>query len=83
MNKEVNSKITSSRTRVLIEMDDFRNEINDKMTLLRDDVTAMKDEIVTELKAMREEDAAHQGSHDRQQATLDDHEQRITSLEQI
>ena len=80
--KEVDTKITGTRGRLLMEMDNLEEKLDDKMTLLRDDLAGMKDEIVGEIKTMREEYTAHQGAHSRQQETLDDHEERITSLEQ-
>ena len=53
----------------------------DEEALTREQNLEFKVEILGELKAMREEFTAHQGAHDRQQDTLDGHEERITSLE--
>ena len=81
--KEVDTKITVTKGRLLMGMDNLEEKLDDKMTLLRDDILTMKDEIVGEVKAMREEFTTHQGVHDRQQETLDNHEERIISLEQF
>ncbi len=80
--KEMDTKITATRGRLLTEMDNLEEKLGDKMILLRDDLAGMKDEIIGELKAKREEDTAHQGTHQRQEETLENHEERITSLEQ-
>jgi len=77
-----NTQLKVVKIRIGMEMDDFKHELKDEMSLLRNDMGGMKDEIVGEIKAMREEYTAHQGAHSRQQETLDDHEERITSLEQ-
>jgi len=78
--KEVGTKVKSTRGELLMEMENLEEKLDDKMTLLRDDILTMKDEIVTEIKKIREEDIAHQGAHDRQQETLDNHEKKIVSL---
>ncbi len=52
-------------------------EIKEDISLLRKDLVGMKDEIVGEIKAMREEFGAHQSGHVRQQDILDGHEERI------
>jgi len=77
-----NTQLRALKGRIWMEIDDFKHELKDEMSLLRNDMAGMKDEIVGEIKAMREEDTAHQGAHSRQQETLEDHEKRITSLEQ-
>lgn len=48
---------------------------------LRGDITGMKDTIMNELKAMREDDAAHQYQHQTTNDTLDNHEVRLRKLE--
>ena len=47
----------------------------------KDELYTIKDEIVGEIKDMREEFEAHQYSHTRIDDTLDDHEKRLTTLE--
>lgn len=79
--RKLNTKLDGLRNRTWLEIETLKDAMKDEMALLRSDVAEMKDEIVTEVKAMREEFAAHQGAHGRQQETLDDHEKRITPLE--
>jgi len=77
------NKLNALKNNLWFERENLKDKLEDKMTLLRDDVATMKDEIITELKTMREEQEVHQGAHDRQQENLDNHEQRITLLEQL
>jgi hypothetical protein len=77
------NKLNALKNNLWFERENLKDKLEDKMTLLRDDVATMKDEIITELKTMREEQEVHQGVHDRQQENLDNHEQRITLLEQL
>lgn len=79
--RKFNTKLDRIRNKVWLDMESLKDEMKDEMTLLRSDVAGMKDEVVTEIKAMREEFTVHQGTHIRQQETLENHEKRITSLE--
>lgn len=47
---------------------------------LKEEFIEIKDEIVGEIKAMREEFDAHQVSHARIENTLEDHEKRLSVL---
>ena len=80
--RKLSTKIDGMRNKIWLDMENLKDEVKDEMALLRNDVAGMKDEIVTEVKAMREEFVAHQGVHERQQETLEVHEKRISSLEQ-
>ena len=80
--RKLNTKLDGVRNKIWLDMDSFKDEIKDEMALLRSDVAGMKDEIITEVKAFREEFVAHQGAHERQQETLEEHEERISHLEQ-
>lgn len=60
--------------------------LDEEIMLLKDEVKGFKDEflilldpVMGELKAIREELAAHSLSHERIQATLDEHQSRIKS----
>ncbi len=79
--RKFSTKLDGIRNQAWLDMNSFKHEIKDEMSLQRNDMAEMKDEIVGETKAMREEFTTHQGAHDRQQDTLDGHEERITSLE--
>lgn len=50
-------------------------------TELKGELLEIKDEIVGEIKALREEFDAHRHSHARVDDTLEDHEKRIATLE--
>jgi len=80
--RKFNGKLDGVRNKIWLDLENLKDEVKDKMSLLRNDIAGMKDEMVTEVKAMREEFIAHQGAHDRQQETLEVHEKRISSLEQ-
>ena len=80
--RKFSTKLDGARNQTWLDMENLKHEIKDEISLQRNDMSTMKDEIVGELKAMREEYTTHQGAHDRQQETLENHEGRITSLEQ-
>mgnify|MGYP001559159018 FL=1 len=80
--RKLNTKLDGVRNKIWLDMENLKDEVKDEMALLRNDVAGMKDEIVTEVKAMREEFTAHQGAHERQQETLEDHEERIKKVEE-
>jgi len=80
--RRFSTKLDGVRNQTWLDMENLKHEIKDEMSLQRNDMAGMKDEIIGEFKAMREEDTAHQGAHTRQQETLENHEERITSLEQ-
>lgn len=80
--RKFNGKLDGARNKIWLDLENLKDGVKDEMTLLRNDVAGMKDEIVTEVKAMREEFIAHQGAHDRQQETLEDHEKKLVHLEQ-
>jgi len=80
--RKLNTKLDGLRNKVWVDMENLKDGMKDEMSLLRSDIAGMKDEIVTEVKAMREELTAHQGAHERQQETLEEHEERISHLEQ-
>ena len=65
---------------------EFKSELKTELKTelrceLKEDLLEIKDEIVGEIKALREEFDTHQFSHARIDETLDDHEERITTLE--
>ena len=80
--RKFSTKLDGVRNKIWLDMDSFKDEIKDEMALLRSDVAGMKDEMITEVKAFREEFVAHQGAHKRQKETLEEHEERISHLEQ-
>lgn len=47
-------KLDGLRNRIWLDMENLKEEMKDEMALLRNDITGMKDEIVAEVKAMRE-----------------------------
>jgi len=53
----------------------------DDLNQLREELVVIKDEVVGELKAMREEFEVHAFSHSRLDDEIDDHEKRIKALE--
>jgi len=79
--RKLGAKLDGVRNKVWFDMENLKTEMKDEMALLRNDITGMKDKVVTEVKAMREKFTVHQGAHDRQQEALDNHGKRITSLE--
>lgn len=56
--------------------------IEQKFADQKDDLLTIKDEIMKELKDMREDQETHQASHARINGELEDHEERIAKLEQ-
>lgn len=68
--------LTKSRIRV------FEYKLKDESALIREQNLEFKDEILNEIKAMREELTVTLGQYTRHEETLEDHEERITSLEQ-
>jgi chromosome segregation ATPase len=79
--RKFSDKLGVVRHQAWLDMENLKEEMRDEMALLRNDVAGMKDEVVTELKAIREEFTAHQGTHQRQQETLENYQKRIASLE--
>lgn len=59
--RKFNTKLDGARNKIWLDMENLKHEIKDEMSLLRNDIAGMKDEIVTEVKAMRQEFTAHQG----------------------
>lgn len=55
---------------------------NELLAALKDDLYRIKDEIVGEFKKATENQEMHQASHTRINGELEDHEERITRLEQ-
>ena len=80
--RKLNTKLDGLRNKVWVDMENLKDGMKDEMFLLRSDIAGMKDEIVTEVKAMREEFTVHQGAHERQQETLENHEKRIKKVEE-
>lgn len=62
--------------------DDLMDEFDSLKKEVKNDTLTFKDEILTELKAIRENQEAHLGSHQRIEETIEGHEERITTLEQ-
>jgi hypothetical protein len=58
---------------------DFRAAVQRMVQEFKDDIVKIKDEIVAELQASREESTIHKGQHER----FDEIEQRIEKLERI
>lgn len=55
--------------------------LDDRLKTFKDDLYAIKDEIMGELKGLREEFHSHQYSHVRINDEIQDHEKRINKLE--
>ena len=68
--------LTKSRIRSL------QDKLEDESALIREQNLKFKDEILNEIRAMREELTVTLGQYTRHEETLDNHEERITSLEQ-
>lgn len=64
--------------RLIIFGRQLKNELKQE---LREDLYTIKDEIVGEIKAMREEFDFHHVSHERKDEELHEHDQRIAKLE--
>lgn len=58
----------------------FKTELKSELS---EDLYKIKDEIVGEIKAMREESDVHQYSHTRINEELEDHEKRITQIQAV
>ena len=80
--RKFSTKLDGVRNQTWLDMENLKNEVKDETALLRNDIAGMKDEIITEVKAVREELTAHQGAHERQQETLEEHEERIKKVEE-
>lgn len=70
------NKLTNSRIRGL------ENKLEDEAALIREQNLEFKDEILGEIKAMREELTIALGQYTRHEETLEEHAKRISSLEQ-
>ena len=68
--------MTKSRIRSL------QDKLEDESALIREQNLKFKDEILNEITAMREELTVTLGQYTRHEETLENHEVRITSLEQ-
>ena len=68
-------KLTNFRIKAL------KNQLEDEAALIREQNLEFKDEILGEIKAMREELAVALGQYTRHEETPEAHEKRITSLE--
>lgn len=55
--------------------------LDKRLGTFKEELYDMKDEIVGEIKALREEFDSHQFSHTRINDELQDHEKRITKIE--
>lgn len=62
--------------------DDLKDEFDSFRKEVKNDTLTFKDQILTELKIIRENQEAHFGSHQRIEETIEGHEERITTLEQ-
>lgn len=80
--RKFSTKLDGIRNQTWLDMENLKDEVKDETALLRNDIAGMKDEIITEVKAVREELTAHQGAHERQQETLENHEKRIKKIEE-
>ncbi len=58
---------------------EFRIEMDQRFKEFKNDLVAMKDQIVKELQTSREESTIHKGQHNR----FDDVERRLEKLEQV
>lgn len=79
--RKFNTKLDGVRNKIWLDMENLKHEMKDEMALLRNDVAGMKDEVITEVKAMREEFTVTLGQYKRQEEAFEGHEKRITSLE--
>lgn len=68
------------------DLEDLKQDLDERIESFRkevkNDVLTFKDQILTELKVIRENQEAHLGSHQRIEETIEGHEERITTLEQ-
>lgn len=69
-------------SKLWVETSGIRQELKQSIGELRNLMIEFKDEILGEVKAMREEFTAHQGAHERQQETFESHEKRIKKIEE-
>ena len=69
--------MTKSRIRSL------QDKLEDESALIREQSLEFKDEILNEVTAMREELTVTLAQYTRHEETLEKHEERITSLEQL
>lgn len=80
MKKSQNSLVTKDYLNKKLQS--FKVELKGELKEeLKDDLFQIKDEIVGEIKDMRQEFNAHQFSHARTEETLDNHEKRLSTLE--
>lgn len=61
--------------------EEFREELEKKLTDFRDKILNAVDAVMKEVVAMREEQTIHFHQHEQINEKLDDHEQRIKKLE--
>ncbi len=59
----------------------LKDSLDDKSALIKEQNLEFKDEILGEIKAMREELAVALGQYSRHEDTLDNHEKRIEKVE--
>lgn len=70
------NKLTNLRIRAL------EDRLEDEAALIKEQNVEFKDEILGEIKAMREELTVALGQYTRHEETLESHEKRISNLEQ-
>lgn len=63
------------------DIEDFKEEFNSKITEFKSEILDSVDAVMGEIKAVRENQEAHNFSHERIDDDLDDHETRIGKLE--
>lgn len=76
MVKDLNVPVTHLELKQ--ELKKFKKEFKEE---IKSELYEIKDEIVGEIRAMREEFEMHMATHSRINDTLDDHEERLTLIE--
>lgn len=82
--KIIKSEIRESKTDTRIlesRIRGLKDSLDDESALIKEQNLEFKDEILGEIKAMREELAATLGQYGRHEDTLDNHEKRIEKVE--
>jgi len=82
--KIIKSEIRESKTDTRIlesRIRGLKDSLDDESALIKEQNLEFKDEILGEIKAMREELAATLGQYGRHEDTLDNHEKRIGKVE--
>ena len=59
----------------------LKDSLDDESALIKEEILEFKDEILGEVKAMREELTVALGQYSRHEDTLENHEERLSKLE--